>query len=80
MNDVCNECKEKGHVSHHSSLRACTCCLDQKEKCVKRAIFVVTADCETGNKGAFEMTRKSIEGNIDPEILFSPYYLTECTW
>lgn len=61
--------KEKGQVSHHSSLRACATCLEQNEKCVKRAIFAATADCETGNKGAFEMIRKSIEeGNMDPEI------------
>ena len=69
MKDVCEECKEKGQVSHHLSLRACVTCLDQKQKCVKRAIFVGTADCETGNKGAFEMIRKSIEeGTMDPEI------------
>lgn len=61
--------KEKGQVSHHSSLRACATCLEQNEKCVKRAIFAATADWETGNKGAFEMIRKSIEeGNMDPEI------------
>ena len=69
MKDVCGECKEKGQVSHHSSLRACATCLEQNEKCVKRAIFAATADCETGNKGAFEMITKSIEeGNMDPEI------------
>lgn len=34
-------------------------------------IFVVMVDCEIGNKGVFEMIRKSIEeGNMDFEIFF----------
>ena len=69
MKDVCEECKGKGQVSHHPSLRACRTCLDQNEECIRRAIFVATADCETGNKGAFEMIKKSVEdGNVDPDI------------
>lgn len=69
MKDVCEECKGKGQVSHHPSLRACRTCLDQNEECIRRTIFVATADCETGNKGAFEMIKKSVEdGNVDPDI------------
>lgn len=67
--ELCEECKSIGQVSHHPALRACTSCVDENEICVKRAVFVVTADCETGNKGAFEMIRKSIEDEtIDPDI------------
>ena len=77
MRDVCEECKGTGQVSHHPSLRACSTCLSQNEECVKRAIFVATADCETGNKGAFQMIRKSVEeGNVDPDISL----LTVSTW
>ena len=69
MRDVCEECKGSGQVSHHPSLRACSTCLSQNEECIKRAIFVATADCETGNKGAFEMIRTSVEeGKVDPDI------------
>lgn len=49
---VREECRESGQVSHHLALRACASCLSQNEACVKRAMFVVTADCETGNKSA----------------------------
>ena len=65
--DVCSECHDKGQVSHHASLRACNSCLERKQICVRRAILVITADCETGNKGAFEQIRSSIEKEeIDP--------------
>ena len=50
-------------------MRACALCLSANETCVKRAVFVVTADCESGNKSTFEMMRTSIEeGTIDPNL------------
>lgn len=66
MKDVCEECKAKGHVSYHPAIRACSWCLENGAQCVRRVIFVIVADCETGNKGAFILIRKSIEeGTID---------------
>ena len=67
---VCEECQVNGQISHHPAMRACASCLSANETCVKRAMFAVTADCESGNKSAFEMTRTSIEeGTIDPTFL-----------
>lgn len=69
MKDVCQECKAKGHVSFHPAIRACSWCLENGEQCVRRVIFVLVADCETGNKGAFMLLRKSIEeGTIDAHL------------
>lgn len=69
MRDVSDECKGKGQVSHHPFVHTCRTCLIQNEECIRRDIFVATADCETGNKGAFEMIRKSVEeGNVDHDI------------
>ena len=69
MRDVCEECKGKGQVSHHPSLCACLTFLSQNKECIRRDISVATADCEIGDKGAFEMIRKSVEeGNVDPDI------------
>ena len=66
MKDVCEECKAKGHVSYHPAIRACSWCLENGAQCVRRVIFVIVADCETGNKRAFILIRKSIEeGTID---------------
>lgn len=66
MKELCEECKAKGHVSYHPAIRACSWCLENGAQCVRRVIFVIVADCETGNKGAFILIRKSIEeGTID---------------
>ena len=66
---VCEECRVNGQISHHPAMRACASCLSANETCVKRAMFAVTADCESGNKSAFEMIRTSIEeGTIDPNL------------
>ncbi len=66
---VCEDCRANGQISHYPALRACESCLSQNEACVKRAMFVITADCETGNKSAFEIIRTSIEeGTIDPNV------------
>ena len=66
MKELCEECKAKGHVSYHPAIRACSWCLENGAQCVRRVIFVIVADCETGNKGDFILIRKSIEeGTID---------------
>ena len=66
---VCGNCRAKGNVSHYPALRACSRCLDTGAKCLKRAIFALSADCDTGNNGAFGMIRKSLDdGNIDPYL------------
>ena len=52
--DVCEQCKEKGQVSHYLASRACTKCLEEGKECIKLAAFVFTRDCEKGNKKAME--------------------------
>ena len=68
--EVCEDCKSSGQINYHLALCACTSCAEENAICVERALFVLTADCETGNKGAFEMIRKSIQNEtIDPEVV-----------
>ena len=69
MKDVCQECKAKVHVSYHPGIHACSWCLENGGQCIRRVIFVLVVDCETGNKGAFMLIRKSIEeGTIDAHL------------
>lgn len=66
---VCTNCHESGQVSHLPSLRACNCCLQNKQKCVKRTIVALTTDCEEGNKKAMLSIQQSIEeGTIDNDL------------
>ena len=80
MKVVCDVCKERGHDSHISANRACTHCLENCEVCMKRVVLVFTVDCETGNKGAFEILRKSIEDeSIDPYLsLLTVLHVPDC--
>ena len=52
-NETCFECKALGHVSIYPALRACQNCIDEKQRCIKRAILLITTDCEEGNKKMF---------------------------
>lgn len=49
---VCTRCRDKGQVSHHTSLRACDSCLANGETCNKMAAVAVSTDCESYNKKA----------------------------
>ena len=66
---VCQPCKADGQVSIYPPLRACKNCLDNNEKCSKRAVLVITTDCEEGNKQMFLKLKDEIEnGTFDPHI------------
>ena len=57
-NEICFECKALGHVSIYSALRACKNCINEKQRCIKRAILIITTDCEEGNKKMFISLKK----------------------
>ena len=52
-NRICDRCKEIGHFDVHSVLCSCTKCLSLKQQCIRRAFFVITTNCEEGNKKCF---------------------------
>lgn len=67
--EVCAQCTEKGQTSYHPSLRFCSQCHKNGTKCIKVSVLVYTADCEEGNKKAFENIQTSVEdGSIEPSI------------
>ena len=67
--EVCPQCLLQGQTSHLPSLRACKRCIDDGLKCTKSLVMVLTADCETGNKGAMMEIKKEIQDDtIDPEL------------
>ena len=49
--DVCEECQQY-HTSHVPPFRACSMCINLGIKCVRCAVLVVVADCETSNRVA----------------------------
>ena len=59
-------------------MRRCDYCITAKTKCEKRAILILTTDCEEGNKAMFMLFKKEIEeGKINPAFsLLSP--LPDC--
>ena len=67
--DVCEQCTEKGQVSHYPACRACTKCLEEGKECIKLATFVFSSDCEEGNKKAMETINQQVQdGSIEPEL------------
>ena len=67
--DVCEECLGKGHISYIPSLRRCDHYLDKGLICRRMVVLVLSADCELGNKTAFEIIKSKIEnGEIDPYL------------
>ncbi|KXJ09859.1 hypothetical protein AC249_AIPGENE20523 [Exaiptasia diaphana] len=52
LKDVCQDCKEKGHLSFIPALRCCETCLEESAQCRKVAVLVVVTDCEECNKQA----------------------------
>lgn len=66
---ICEKCKEIGHASFHPALRSCTKCVLLKQRCVKRAFFIITTDCEEGNKKMFLTIKEKIKAKtIDPYL------------
>ena len=67
--DVCEECLGKGHISYVPSLRRCDHCFDNGLICRRIVVLVLTTDCESVNKTAFEIIKSKIEnGEIDPYL------------
>ena len=58
-NEICFECKALGHVSIYPTLRVCQNCINEKQRYIKRAIPIVTTDCEEGNKKMFIKLKKN---------------------
>ena len=70
IESVCNECSLRGQTSHILSLRACNNCIILEKKYKQSIVLVITADCEEGNKKAFEMIKAEIDnGNVPPDFL-----------
>ena len=66
-NKICFECKALGHVSVYPPSRECQNCINKKQRCIKRAILIITTDCEEGNTKMFiNLKKKTEEKNIDP--------------
>ncbi|XP_014671541.1 PREDICTED: uncharacterized protein LOC106812223 [Priapulus caudatus] len=59
--EVCETCALSGQSSYKPPLRACKVCIDMGQQCVRCVVFVVTTDCESGNKAALE----DIEGKVN---------------
>ena len=51
---VCQQCQLSQQPSHLPPLRACQKCLQAGVQCVRACVLVITTDCESGNKTAFE--------------------------
>ena len=58
-NRICKKCKEIGHFDAHPVLRSCTKCLSLKQQCIRRALCVITADCEEEKKNVFNNKREN---------------------
>ena len=78
LKSVCTDCQLAGHNSYHPQLRHCDVCTLESKKCEKRAIFIMTSDCEEGNRQMFlKMNEQISDGEIDPNLsLLSP--LPDC--
>ena len=67
--NVCEECKSLGQVSHVPSLRFCNYCQGRNTVCFRQVMLVACSDCESGDKFTFEMLQEKLElGSIDPEL------------
>ncbi|CAC5377287.1 unnamed protein product [Mytilus coruscus] len=68
---VCTECTDIGHQSTKPPLRACDHCVKDGRQCIRTLVVAVTADCEQGNKNAFQMIINDREaGQLDQSYLF----------
>ncbi|XP_063412869.1 uncharacterized protein LOC134695518 [Mytilus trossulus] len=66
---VCEQCHKDGQISIQPSLRACTKCVESGKLCTKCSVFIITTDCESGNKAALQSIQQEIkEGTASPSI------------
>lgn len=69
---VCTECLLAQQTSHLPPLRACANCLEDGVQCIRACVLVLTSDCESGNKTAFELIIDDFESHrLSPEYIFS---------
>jgi len=77
----CDACLEEGAVcqhcqyfqpSHLPPLRACERCLNAGVQCIRACVLVLTTDCESGNKTAFELIIHDHESGLSaPDHVFA---------
>lgn len=66
------ECLIAQQVSHHPPLRTCTNCVKDGVQCIRACVLVLTSDCDSGNKTAFELIINDYESRLlSPEFIFS---------
>ena len=69
IEEVFDQCKIKGFISHIPSVRPCEYCMEHDMVCVKRVVMILTSDCEEGNKQCMEKLKQEIDGNtVDPHL------------
>ena len=74
LRSVCDPCQDLGHTSYIPSIRACTFCMENEQQCTCKVIFVLTLDCEEGNKKAMQMIKEAVEdATIDIHACFFQY-------
>lgn len=67
--ELCPSCIDNGQVSIYPAVRICKACISENRQCVKRAVFVLTTDCEEGNKQMFLLIKNALEKmTIDPDL------------
>ena len=58
--ELCSPCIEDGQISIFPSVRICKRCIAQSRQCIRRAVLVITNDCE-GNKQMFLSLKSKIK-------------------
>ena len=67
--EFCAPCIEDGQISIFPSVRICQRCIAQGRQCIRKAVLVITTDCEEGNKQMFLSLKNKIETErTDPEL------------
>ena len=67
--ELCAPCVEDRQLIIFSSVRICKRCIAQGRQCTRRAVLVITTDCDEGNKQMFLSLKNKIETErTDPEL------------
>ena len=67
--ELCTSCIEDEQISIFSSVSICKRYITQGQQCIRRAVLVITADCEEENKQMFLSLKNKIETErTDPEL------------
>ena len=67
--ELCAPCIEDGQISIFPSVRICKRCIAQSRQCIRRAVLVITTDCEEENKQMFLSLKNIIQmERTDPEL------------